>query len=433
LAAAASGCPLIDVAELKVGGAFEGASPHRETIALVQYTSGSVSNPKGVVINHGNLLANLSMIREAFQGDETKALVSWLPPHHDMGLIGCVLAPLFSGMTAALMSPFAFLQRPLRWLQAMQKFGATTAGAPNFAYDLCARQISDTEARKLDLSAWRLAFCGSEPLRPGTFRRFAERFAAAGFDPRAFLACYGMAEATLLVTSARVGAGISAVALDPNSEQKVISCGTPCRGTYVLIEPSAAVGGPPETGEICVSGEHVTAGFWDGASAAMRTDPERELVIDGRRYLRTGDAGLIRDGELYVVGRLSDMIIVNGANIHAEDIEATVLEMSEEEDLSAVAAFGVQAEQREELIVACELKRRATPADPLAILEMLGRAVADAHGVLPTEVLLLDYGALERTGTGKIRRGATRAQYLAGSLNGISWRAPGPRSLEALG
>jgi len=482
--AAASGCPILDVAELKAGATFVGKAPPGETIALVQYTSGSVSNPKGVVITHRNLFSNLSMIREAFQGDPTKALVSWLPVHHDMGLIGCVLAPLFSGMSAALMSPFAFLQRPVRWLRAMERFHATTAGAPNFAYDLCARQITDAEARTLDLSAWSLAFCGSEPIRAPTFRRFADRFAASGFDPRALLACYGMAEATLLVSSTRAGSGIRATSLDataldttprdttsrdatprdttsrdatprdpaphdPTSERKVVSCGAPCRGTHVLIASTAAGGdahapagrapggggahaAPAAAGEICVSGEHVSLGYWDGAAGAQHPYEDRELFVAGRRYLRTGDAGILRDGELYVVGRLSDMIIVNGANIHAEDIEATVLETSDDDGVAAAAAFGVQEEEREELVLACELKRRAELPEPQALLQKLSRAVADAHGVLPHEILLLEFGGLERTGTGKIRRGATRSRYLAGTLSGISWRSPLRRPDEAL-
>jgi acyl-CoA synthetase (AMP-forming)/AMP-acid ligase II len=421
----AADCLMLDIADLGTGTTFAGEAPNADAIAFLQYTSGSVSNPKGVVITHRNLAGNLAMIRAAFQLDETKRLVSWLPLHHDMGLIGCVLAPLFAGMRVALMPPFAFLQRPMRWLRAMDLFRATVAGAPNFAYDLCARQVTEVEAAKLDLSLWELAFCGSEPIRQGTLRRFAERFATSGFRPGAQLACYGLAEATLLVTATRPGAG--AGGLSPAAQAKgrtTISCGTPCPGTHVVLAPMTAQGGADGAGEICISGEHVSKGFWDGEAGVMRADPERELVQGGRRYLRTGDAGVLVDGELHVVGRLSDRIIVNGIKIHAEDIEATVLEFADAGDLSSAAAFDVHAAEREELVVACELKRRVSLADPVTLLGKLSRAVADAHGILPMEIVLLESGGLERTSSGKVRRAATRARYLAGTMAGISWRSP---------
>lgn len=426
-------CLMLDIAELKVGRAFEGKPPQSDTIAFLQYTSGSVSNPKGVVITHRNLASNLSMILQAFHLDETKRMFSWLPLHHDMGLIGCVLAPLFAGMSFALMSPFSFLQRPVRWLRAMELCATTVAGAPNFAYDLCARQITEVEASKLDLSRWELAFCGSEPIRFGTLRRFADRFAASRFSPRAQLACYGLAEATLLVAATQPGSGVSGPSLIPHTNgRRIISCGKPCRGTRVHIAPTSAGSVADGAGEICVSGEHISPGFWDGEAAALRPDADRELVLDGRRYLRTGDAGVVLDGELYVVGRISDRMIVNGVKIHAEDIEATVLEGEDAGSLSTAAAFGVQAEDREELVLACELKRRISLDDPAALLGKLSRAVAEAHGVLPMEIVLLEFGGLERTSSGKIRRGATRERYLKGTLAGISWRSPLRRPVAAL-
>jgi acyl-CoA synthetase (AMP-forming)/AMP-acid ligase II len=418
-------CLMLDIAELKTGTTFDGEPPPSDAIAFLQYTSGSISNPKGVAITHRNLASNLGMILEAFQLDETKRMFSWLPLHHDMGLIGCVLAPLFAGMSFALMSPFSFLQRPIRWLRAMELCRSTVAGAPNFAYDLCARQITDVEASKVDLSLWELAFCGSEPIRVSTLRRFADRFSASRFSPRAQLACYGLAEATLLVAATRPGSGVSGPSLSSQKNgRKIISCGKPCRGTHVHIAPTSAGNVAAGTGEICVGGDHVSPGFWDGDTAAVRADAERELVLNGRRYLRTGDAGVLVDGELYVVGRLSDRIIVSGVKIHAEDVEATVLEGEDAGNLSTAAAFCVQAEDREELVLACELKRRISLDDPTAFLGKISRAVAEAHGVLPMEIVLLEFGGLERTSSGKIRRGATRERYLAGTLAGTSWRSP---------
>jgi acyl-CoA synthetase (AMP-forming)/AMP-acid ligase II len=247
------------------------------------------------------------------------------------------------------------------------------------------------------------------------------------------LACYGLAEATLLVAATRPGSGVSGPAPIPHTNgRRIISCGQPCRGTQVHIAPTSAGSIADGAGEICISGEHISAGFWDGEAAALRADTDRELVWDGRRYLRTGDAGVLLDGELYVVGRLSDRMIVNGVKIHAEDIEATLLEGEDAGSLSAAAAFGVQAEDREELVLACELKRRISLDDPAALLGKLSRAVAEAHGVLPMEIVLLEFGGLERTSSGKIRRGATRERYLAGTLAGISWRSPLRRPCAAL-
>ena len=425
-------CPLLDVGDLRAGAQHVGPQASQDRIAFLQFTSGSVSQPKGVAITLGNIAGNLRMIAEAFRADEATSLVSWLPLHHDMGLIGCVLEPLFLGADCTLMSPLAFLQKPIRWLRALETFGANTAGSPNFGYELCARQVSDAEARKLDLSRWKLAFCGSEPIRPAAQRRFAERFAVSGFDPKAQLACYGQAEATLLISATRPGDGLSNLDLPTAvGERRIVCCGKPVAGTHMVVLPPLDGRDPEGEGEICVSGPQVSPGFWDGEIAAARADERREVRVNGQRYLRTGDAGRVIDGEIYIVGRLRDMIIVHGANIHAEDVEATVMEADGDGLLSAAAAFGLETGDREQLVVVCEVKRGGTSADPAALTADFSRAISQAHGVLPWEVLLVSSGAVERTVSGKIQRAATRARYLAGALARIPARAPSPVSAES--
>ncbi|MEJ8571580.1 fatty acyl-AMP ligase [Microbaculum marinum] len=386
-----------------------------DDIAFLQYTSGSTTNPKGVVVTGGNVSANLAMIQSAFAQDATNSTVSWLPLHHDMGLLGCVLEPLSIGATAILMSPLSFLQKPVRWLRAMDRFEATTAGAPNFAYDLCVRAIDRDQARTLDLSRWSLAFCGSEPVRAGTLTRFADRFAASGFPAGAFYPCYGLAEATLFVTGGDRGSGVQTASLPRQGGGAItaVCCGYPRNGTAIsVVEPEGTRRLPADAiGEICVAGEQVSPGFWQ-ADGSVRPDPGRELEIDGRRYLRTGDLGTVRDGSLYVVGRCKNMIIVRGMNIYAEDVEQTVLRQPGAASWGAVAALGVldgrgTEEGDEGLIIVCELARGGElPApDPLPAL---AEAISETHGILPLDIFVVPHGAITRTVSGKLQRDATR-------------------------
>jgi acyl-CoA synthetase (AMP-forming)/AMP-acid ligase II len=337
-----------------------------------------------------------------------------------MGLIGCVIQPLYLGARMVLMSPLAFLQNPIRWLRAIAEHGATNSGSPNFGYELCLRQISDAQCRGLDLSRWRLAFCGSEPVRPRTMERFAARFAPFGFDPAALYACYGLAEATLLVTGGRAGSGIAHRRVK-GMVQATVSCGRPAPGCEVaLVKPDGGLAAAGETGEICVRGEHVSPGFWSARDGAIVADAEREHTIAGCRFLRTGDLGSVVEGELHVVGRIKDMLIVRGMNLYAEDLEETVAQLAETAGIAASAAFGVETGYAERMVLVCELERgRACPADPDPIRDLVRRVVSDEHGVMPADVVIAAAGAISRSSGGKVQRAATRDRYLAGEFGPV--------------
>ncbi|RXF74462.1 fatty acyl-AMP ligase [Hansschlegelia zhihuaiae] len=415
---------LIASEDLLSGAAAEApVTPDPDQIAFLQYTSGSTSAPKGVVVTHRNLAATLDLIRQAFRQEADSSAVSWLPLHHDMGLVGCVLEPLYLGARVSLMSPLAFLQRPARWLQAMHDWQATTAGAPNFAYDLCARLVTEEQSRGLDLSRWTLAFCGAEPVRPATLRRFAERFAPHGFGSNAFYPCYGLAEATLLVTGGAAGEGVRTRNLplpQGRGERESVSCGVGYGDTRIMIlDPgSEEILAPGRPGEICVSGSQVSPGFWSGETGRALPDPSREVRLDGRSWLRTGDIGLIAEGDLHVIGRLKSMIIVRGANIYAEDVEQTALAV--DAALAAAAAIPIHGEASEDLVLICEAARGQPLDDPEEILRRLSAAVAEQHGLLPAEVLLAPFGAIERTPSGKIQRLRLRDRYAADDLTVIA-------------
>lgn len=413
--------PVLTVEDLLAGEpAAAPMSPAPDDIAFLQYTSGSTSVPKGVVVTHRNLAVTLSLIAEGFSFHTGVRLVSWLPLHHDMGLVGCVLEPLFLGGEATLMSPLAFLQRPMRWLRAMQAWQADTAGAPNFAYDLCQRMATEANCRDLDLSGWRLAFSGAEPVRAATLRRFADRFAPHGFDARAFYPCYGLAEATLFVAGCGAGDGVRTRALalpHARGPRENVSCGYPRGDTRLaILEPGGEAPVAPGTpGEICVSGAQVSPGFWSAEAGVAVPDLQRSFGMDGRQWLRTGDLGLVAEGELHVVGRIKAMIIIRGANIYAEDVEQTALAL-EDAPFGAAAAIPVLDGPQESLVLVCEAERGRVPDAPEPLLRRLAGMVADIHGVLPAAVVLVPAGAIERTPSGKLRRERLREHYEAGTL-----------------
>ena len=377
--------------------------------AFVQYTSGSTRTPRGIVVTHGNLMANQRMIRTAFGTGPGIVGVNWLPHFHDMGLIGTVLHPLYLGGTAVLMSPSAFIQKPARWLRAIERYRADTAGGPCFGFELCTRTISDEQARSLDLSSLKVAFCGAEPIRAQALDAFAERFAPARFSPSAFLPCYGLAEATLIVSAAEPGRGIRRKrlpALGSGAARDHVSCGRPVEGGALALRHSN--GG---AGEICVGGPHLAAGHWDGTRRTAV--PFADIFAEsGTIYLPTGDIGALVDGELYVVDRLGDFLILYGAKIHAADVEATARD--EAAEIRAACAFAADDGAREQLVVLCEVDRRALAA-AAALAPRLARRIAEAHGVVP-QVHFAAHGALPRTSSGKIQRAAGRTKFLSGEL-----------------
>ncbi|HET6977284.1 MAG TPA: amino acid adenylation domain-containing protein [Pyrinomonadaceae bacterium] len=402
------------------------------TLALLQYTSGSTGKPKGVKVSHGNLMHNQEMIRRAFRQTPESVIVSWLPLYHDMGLIGGVLQPLFVNAHCILMSPASFLQRPARWLQAISRYRATTSGGPNFAYDMCVRKISVAERAEFDLSSWSVAFNGSEPVRAETMERFAEAFGPCGFRQTAFYPCYGLAEATLFVSGAAevrqplvktidAGAlGNHHVVESSSSEaatRSLVGCGNAFLDQeIVIVDPeSLTPRGPNEIGEIWVTGESVAKGYWNRPEETAETFAAQLANTNDKSFLRTGDLGFIRDNELFVTGRLKDLIIIRGRNLYPQDIERTVEQCDPSLRRGGTAAFSVDIEGEERLVVIQELERRASPNFD----EVIGRirqVVVEEHEIRPHVLLLVEAGSIPKTSSGKLQRRACRDLFLSGSL-----------------
>jgi acyl-CoA synthetase (AMP-forming)/AMP-acid ligase II len=387
-----------------------------DDLAILQYTSGSTSDPMGVRIRHGNLLNNLRhQCRVYGVGPESRGVI-WLPPYHDMGLGSGVLQPVFSGSNVVLMSPLWTMQRPLRWLRQISETRATVSGGPPFAFAACCDAVTDADLEGLDLSNWSCAFVGAEPVRLPVLDRFATLFERCGFRAEAFLPCYGLAEATLLVSAGRRGARATPHPAAGSGRQGLASCGEPLPDLdLVIVEPETCTPLPEGAeGEVWLRGPSVAAGYRGNPGATRRVFEGR--LVDGRGpYLRTGDLGVLRDGELAVTGRLKDVIIFAGRKVHAADVEATVLNL-DDSDLRplAAAAFGTGSfgEERLALFVEAPGSTRSSSHEPLR--RAIVAAVAQAHGLSlnPSDLVLLRRGELPRTSSGKIRRHLCRDQHL---------------------
>jgi acyl-CoA synthetase (AMP-forming)/AMP-acid ligase II len=426
------------------------------TLAFLQYTSGSTSAPKGVMVTHGNLLHNSSLIYQACEHTPDSRAVSWLPPYHDMGLIGTIIHPIHSGFPVILMSPLDFLQRPIRWLQAISHYQATTSGGPNFAYDLCVRKTTPEQRATLDLSSWSVAFNGAEPVRAETLDRFTAAFAPCGFRRQAFFPCYGLAEATLIVSGASrafppvvlsmqsaalsQGRALMAEAGEPG-RQTLVGCGLMLGNQRVMIvnPDTSAPCGPGEVGEIWISGPSVAKGYWNRPEETEATFHAHLAWTTDGSYLRTGDLGFIAYGELFVTGRRKDLIIVEGCNHYPQDIELTVERCHPALRPGCCAAFSINGTGPERLVVAVEVDRRyqpqpctdqtaqvrnaerAGPLDSQEVVKVIRQAVALAHDLRVDSVSLLRSGSIPKTSSGKIQRHACRAGFLAGTLD--RWEA----------
>ncbi len=404
-----------------------------ETLAFLQYTSGSTAEPKGVMLTHGNLLHNLELIHGAFEHSAESCGVIWLPPYHDMGLIGGILQPLYGGFPVTLMSPVAFLQRPLGWLEAISRTRATTSGGPNFAYDLCVRKITPEQRAQLDLSSWRVAFNGAEPIQAATMERFTAAFSACGFRPEAFFPCYGLAEATLIVSGGTVAAPPAvrafqgpalehhqAVEAPPEQPQarRLVGCGQPGAGQQLVIaQPETGVVCPPgQVGEIWVAGPSVAQGYW-GRPGETAQGFQAFLADSGAGpFLRTGDLGFVQGGELFVTGRLKDLIIIRGRNAYPQDIELTVERCHPALRLGCGAAFAVEVDGEERLVIVQELEHRHQHPDVEQVAAAVRQVVAEQHEIHVYAVALLKTGGIPKTSSGKIQRHACRAGFLSGTL-----------------
>jgi acyl-CoA synthetase (AMP-forming)/AMP-acid ligase II/acyl carrier protein len=391
--------------------------PALDDVAVIQYTSGTTGEPRGTVLTHRNLVHNLAAISELFALDSSDRGFSWLPPYHDMGLIGGLLTPPYAGFPVRLMSPLHFLKSPGTWLVQMSETGATVSGGPNFAYELVLRRFR-AAAAGIELSRWRVAFNGAEPIRQATLAAFGERFAGAGFRADAFLPCYGLAEATLLVTGRHWAPGAAAGRT---------SCGPPVAGTEVVIADPVTGERLPDgaEGEICVRGPSISAGYWRGPGEPL--DRESLRAVDGLDSLRTGDLGWLEGGELVVSGRSKDILISRGVNYHAADVEAAA---TEHDSLlrPIAAAFSVERPDDEASLVLV-VERSRPQSDAAAAAARIRTCVLAALGLRLDVVAVVPPRTVPRTTSGKVRRSACRERFEAGEY--AEWVAMAPASEPA--
>jgi amino acid adenylation domain-containing protein len=428
-----------DATTLDHAAGWRAPAPQSETLALLQYTSGSTAAPKGVMLTHGNLLHNSALIRQAFGHTPASRGVIWLPPYHDMGLIGGIIQPLYAGFPVTLMSPLDLLQRPLRWLQTISTERATTSGGPNFAYDLCVRKVTPEQRATLDLASWRVAFTGAEPVRAATLERFAAAFAPCGFRYEAFSPCYGLAEATLIVTGgqqadAPVVRAFAGAALDRGLAQRadadapgarvLVSCGRATAAMsqpLMIVDPTTALPQPPGAlGEIWVSGPSVAQGYWDQPDALAQTFGARTAGDLRGPYLRTGDLGFVWDGELFIAGRMKDLIIIRGRNHYPQDIELAAEQSHPALRPGCGAAFAVEVAGAERLALVHEVVRGFRAADSAGVIDAIRRAVAAQHELQVYAVVLIAAGSIPKTSSGKIQRYASRAAFLDDRLEVVA-------------
>ncbi|OJT19471.1 AMP-dependent synthetase [Archangium sp. Cb G35] len=411
-----------------------------DTLAFLQYTSGSTGTPKGVMVSHGNVLHNERMIELTFGHSERTIFAGWLPLFHDMGLIGNVLQPLYLGIKSVLMPPAAFIQKPARWLHAISRYRATTSGGPNFAYDLCARKVSPEQRVGLDLSSWEVAFNGAEPVRASTFVRFTETFKDYGLKPSAFYPCYGMAETTLVVSGGSAARpiirNVEATALEEgrvvevdggpagpggDGTRALVSCGRSWLETVRVVDPTTCTACPEDrVGEVWVSSGSVAQGYWNRPQQTEESFRARLADTGEGPFLRTGDLGFFRGEELVITGRLKDVIIIRGRNHYPQDIEQTVEECHPALKASGGAAFCVEVEDEERLVILQEVERSyLRNLDVADVTASIRQAVAEQHELHVHAVVLIKTSSILKTSSGKIQRQACRKAFLEGTLSAV--------------
>lgn len=417
-------------------------------VAFLQYTSGSTSKPKGVRVTHANLLNNLRHIEKNFGHSTDSRGVIWLPPYHDMGLIGGILAPLYTGFPVTLMSPLDFIRKPARWLKAISDYRATTSGGPNFAYELALRRVSPELAETLDLSSWEVAFNGAEPIRPETVERFSQRFESCGFRREAFHPCYGLAESTLIVTGADKGDLPVYLSVDDESlnqdrvrlphpdkqARTLISCGAPMDDLEVVVVNPRTLRrlAGDQVGEILVRGGSVADGYWNNAKATRESFGFFLCQEDGGHgpFMRTGDLGFFRDGQLYVCGRSKELIIIRGKNYYPQDIERAVDGAHPALRTGCLAAFGLMEDNEERVGLIAEVREpRKTDFDD--VIQAIRRAVTEKVQVKVHAIGLVPKDGVPKTSSGKIQRRLSMVQYQERKLKLVhQWHEPGHPGLN---
>ncbi len=417
-----------------------------ESLAYLQYTSGSIAAPKGVMISHSNALDNLDIVFRSCIKTSDSHIVGWAPPYHDMGLVCGILLPLYSGCDSTLMSPVAYLQRPFRWLQAISQVRATFSIGPNFSYDLCVRKTTPEQRASLDLSCWNMACNGAEPVYAQTLRRFAEAFAPCGFRPEALSPSYGMAESTLMVTT---GTGrtfpktltvnraaleehrVELVQRDDEKSCELVGCEVIPKELEVrVVHPQTCIScAPDEVGEIWVAGKSIGAGYWRKPEETAYTFRAIIKDTDEGPFLRTGDLGFIRDDTLFITGRYKDVLIIRGRNLYPQDIELTVEQSHPAIRPFCSAAFTLEKDEQEQLVVVAEIDPHYQPVtrrderisyrhllDPEELRKRVRLEIWESHDVQASHILFVMVGSVPKTSSGKIQRRLCRQLYLAGEM-----------------
>ena len=425
-------CSVLTIEEMESNRLISPRKPAPDDIAYLQYTSGSTKDPKGVMISYRNLSSNCASIASASQCTSDDVVVSWLPLFHDMGLVGGLFVSLFTGCHFVLMSPESFVMKPVRWLNAISKYNGTISPAPNFAYDLCCSKINEEQMSGLSLKSWKVAWNGAEMVRPSTIERFTNRFSTVGFKPTTMRPCYGLAEATLLVSCTPLNEKPISLSLHRKSLERgivqedtsgfeVVSCGQPVEGTTVAIvdQNRTRLLEDGFVGDVWISSNGVSAGYWDNTQATEETF-QKELGSLNGSFLNTGDVGFLLDGNLYITGRSKDLIIIDGRNISPEDLEIIVEESVPSIKIGSAVAFSVACGQREQIVLIVGIDERSHDSNSLQLLANEIRAAITYQADVPIhEIRFVRRYSLPKTSSGKKQRKLCRDLYIMGSLESI--------------
>jgi acyl-CoA synthetase (AMP-forming)/AMP-acid ligase II/acyl carrier protein len=435
-------CPVFEYTDLLVSDpqAWERPQTSPDDLAILQYTSGSTGQPRGVMVSHQNIINNFTVVHKAFHHDEKLVVVGWLPNFHDMGLFGTTLQSLFAGGMSVIIPPQVFIKNPLLWLKAITKYKAITTGSPNFALDYCCNKITDDQKNEIDLSTLLVFFCGAEPIHKSTFDRFAREFNSCGFKPEMFYPTYGLAESTLMVVgpdhrdkplyypanAATIENENRITPAAENQNQKdIVACGFPWQGNRILIVQ-------PESreeleygriGEIWVSGPSVCQGYWNNAQATQEVFGAFVKDSDERPFLRTGDLGFVHNGQLYITGRHKDMIVIRGQNFYPQDLEKSIADSHEALAEYAGAAFSVNMAREEHLVIVQEVKRTHIPSlNEEEVFEAIRQSMATDFELQAFSIVLIRTGSIPKTTSGKIQRRACKKAFIDHELNVVaSW------------